>query len=214
MMNLQTLSFQKFRQIHNSGYTLDHYYLLLCIERGEDVKILCKESPKLEALYQGIYRKGFITEAQVLTLTGKEFIKFVQEIETTSDTTTVILKKKPEDEVFEQWWKAYPGTDTFEHKGKKFSGTRSMRKAKEECRKKLNAILEEGEYTIGDLVDALKLEVLQRKNNSVANNENNVTFMQNSLTYLNQRTFEPYIELIKSGVDIAETKTNTGGTDI
>jgi hypothetical protein len=36
--------------------------------------------------------------------------------------------------------------------------------------------------------------------------------MQNSLTYLNQRSFEPFIELIKEGHKIEETKSNS--TDI
>jgi hypothetical protein len=38
--------------------------------------------------------------------------------------------------------------------------------------------------------------------------------MQNSLTYLNQRTFEPFIELIKAGVKVVEQPTDIGGTDI
>ena len=42
-----------------------------------------------------------------------------------------------------------------------------------------------------------------------------MTFMQNSVTYLNQRAFEAYIELINDGakIDIAPQKP-TGGTDI
>lgn len=208
---MNNLSFQKFQQLHNSGYTLDHLYLLLCIEREEDVKTMCKESPKLEALYQGIYRKGLITEAQKLTLSGKEFIKYVQTVETTDETTTLKIKPSFLDD-FEKWWKTYPGTDTFLYGGKKFSGTRGLRQRKEECRKKFDAILEEGEHTAEDLVEALIFEVTQRKNNSLKDGENKITFMQNSLTYLNQRTFEPFIELIKSGVNAVETKT--GGTDI
>ena len=38
--------------------------------------------------------------------------------------------------------------------------------------------------------------------------------MQNSLTYLNQRTFEPFIELIKEGHKIVEAPQVAGGTDI
>jgi hypothetical protein len=60
---------------------------------------------------------------------------------------------------------------------------------------------------------ALNFEVLQKKNNSLKDKENKITFMQNSLTYLNQRTFEPFIELIRSGINISE-QTSTGGTDI
>jgi hypothetical protein len=38
--------------------------------------------------------------------------------------------------------------------------------------------------------------------------------MQNSLTYLNQRTFEPFIELIKEGKTVVEEPIIRGGTDI
>jgi len=42
-----------------------------------------------------------------------------------------------------------------------------------------------------------------------------MTFMQNSVTYLSQRAYEPYIELINSGEKINESQQKPkGGTDI
>jgi len=38
--------------------------------------------------------------------------------------------------------------------------------------------------------------------------------MQNSLTYLNQRSYEPFIELIKEGAKIEEAPQIVGGTDV
>jgi hypothetical protein len=38
--------------------------------------------------------------------------------------------------------------------------------------------------------------------------------MQNNLTYLNQRTFDPFVELIREGKKIEETSKPVGGTDI
>jgi len=38
--------------------------------------------------------------------------------------------------------------------------------------------------------------------------------MQNSLTYLNQRSFEPFIELVKEGKKVIEEPIVKGGTDI
>jgi hypothetical protein len=74
--------------------------------------------------------------------------------------------------------------------------------------------LSEGEYTADDLVAALEFEVLQKKENSVKTGTNKMTYMQNSMTYLNQRTFEPFIELVKEGMTVVETNKPTGGTDI
>jgi hypothetical protein len=38
--------------------------------------------------------------------------------------------------------------------------------------------------------------------------------MQNSLTYLNQRSYEAFIELIEQGIEIKESQKPTGTTDI
>ena len=115
---------------------------------------------------------------------------------------------------FEAWWKAYPGTDTFVHKGNNFTGSRSLRTKKDDCKIKFDKILEEGEYTVEEMIAALQYEVLQKKENSVKQKANKLTFMQNSLTYLNQRTFEPFIELVREGNNIVEAPQISGGTDI
>jgi len=39
-------------------------------------------------------------------------------------------------------------------------------------------------------------------------------YMQNSLTYINKRSFEPFIELINEGVTIKESSEIARGTDI
>jgi capsule polysaccharide export protein KpsE/RkpR len=91
-----------------------------------------------------------------------------------------------------------------------------MRVKKDDCKLKFKKILDEGEYTIDELVAALEYEVLQKKENSVKAGENKLKYMQNSLTYLNQRTFEPYIELIKEGniVPTEEHGAPSGSVDI
>jgi len=187
--------------------------LLLQIDSGEDVKTLCEESLKLGALYHSIYRKGFITLDDKLTLAGREFISFMNEQEEIAPDVTY-KKKKPNVSDFEMWWKTYPPTDTFSHKGKTFTGTRAMKVKKDECKVKFNRILEEGEYTAQELIEALNFEVGQKKDNSVKEKTNKLKFMQNSLTYLNQRSFEPYIELIREGAQVEEANKPTGGTDI
>jgi hypothetical protein len=186
--------------------------MLLQIEQDIDVKNLSLESPKLGVLYQGIYRKGLVSDVGKLTLTGKELIKFVTE-EQKPDAKIKRKATTPTSD-FEKWWKAYPGTDTFVYEGKSFTGTRSLRTKKDDCKAKFAKILEEGEYTVQDMIEALEFEVLQKKNNSIKDKTNKLTFMQNSLTYLNQRTFEPFIELIKAGIKIVEPPKSTGGTDI
>lgn len=165
---------------------------------------------KIAALYQTLIRKGLISDAdEKVTTLGKELLVFMNTKEATK-----IVKKKPETSEFEEWWKAYPGTDIFTHKGKKFTGSRSLRRDKDECKLKFDKILLEGEYTAAELTQALLFDVEQKKENSVKTGTNRLTFMQNSLTYLNQRSYEPFIELIKEGAKIEEAPKITGGTDI
>jgi hypothetical protein len=207
-----SMTFYQFEELHKKGYSLDIIFLLKQIESGCDVRTLCAESPKLEVLHHTIYRKGLINEKDTLTLTGKALLEF---IDSKKVVENVELKKvKIPISGFDDWWKAYPGTDTFSYGGKTFSGTRSLRTKKEDCKTKFTKILEEGEYTVQDMIDALNFEVEQKKQNSVKEKTNRLSFMQNSLTYLNQRTFEPFIELVKAGIKVVEQPTNTGATDI
>lgn len=199
-----------FEEILKAGYSLDIIYFLKLIEEGADATALC-ENPKMSVLCQTLRRKGLLSESFKLTLIGKSVLGFLDE-EGTPETK--LVKKKQDSNDFDEWWKAYPGTDTFTHKGKDFTGTRSMRVKKDDCKAKLNAILQEGEYTIEELIAALKYEVLQKKENSYASKTNKLSYMQNSLTYLNQRTFEPFIELIREGKTIKEKPIIKGGTDI
>ena len=77
-----------------------------------------------------------------------------------------------------------------------------------------NKILLEGDYTSEQLVEALKYDVQSKKDNSISTGTNNLTFMQNSLTYLNKKTFEPFIEIIKEGKEIKNNDYYAGSTDI
>lgn len=207
---MQINKWQKFANLHQKGFNLDQMFLLSQIDHGNDVKSFVKPSIKLEVLYYGLYRKGLITEEGGITLLGRKMLDFLQE--TTEETTT--LKVEIPESCFADWWKAYPGTDTFTHKEKKFSGSRSLRQKKEECKTKFNKILEEGQYTCDELIAALQYEVLQKKEASVKAGTNRMMYMQNSLTYLNQRSFESFVELIKEGNKIDENNTFEGGTDI
>lgn len=213
MMARLDLTFSHFEQLLKKGYSLDTIFLLKIIHKEKcNIKDMCADDVKLSALYQGLVRKGLVSEDCKILIEGKNILEFLSSPIEESGTLT---KKKPiEDDRFNLWWNAYPGTDTFAHKGVSFSGSRSLRTGKEDCKLKLNKILEEGEYTLEQMVEALKFDVLQKKENSVKNRANKLTYMQNSLTYLNQRSFEPFIELIKEGAKIQEVPKIVGGTDI
>lgn len=210
MKKLDDVTFAQFTQIQKNGYSLDVLYLLTLVQKGMDVKASCEDSVKLKALYQTLYRKGLVTEEGSITVIGGQLLNFVDD----DSPVEKIVKKLVTDTDFDVWWKTYPGTDTFTYRGVSFSGSRGLRKDKEQCKLKFDKILNEGEYTAKDLIAALEYEVTQNKENSIKNKANKLTYMQNSLTYLNQRTFEPFIELIKEGNTIVKQTIVSGGTDI
>lgn len=209
-MNLKITPYH-FEELIKKSYSLDVIYLLKLIEQQMDVQPLCERSMKISALYQTLIRKGLIsTSDEKITTEGIELLRFIETKEATK-----IIKRKPDTTQFEEWWKVYPGTDTFTHKGKKFTGNRGLRQNKDECRLRFDKILLEGEYTAAELIEALEFDVLQKKENSVKTGTNRLSYMQNSLTYLNQRSYEPFIELIKEGGKVIEEAPKpTGGTDI
>jgi hypothetical protein len=208
-MNIKVTPYH-FEQLVKDGYTLDMIFLLKLIEEEFDITTLCEGDKKTEVLFQTLRRKGLISDKQRLTLLGKNLLEFMN----TRAKTTKIVKKTETFAEFERWWAAYPGTDIFVHKGKSFTGGRTLRVHKDDCQVKLNTILSEGEYTIDQLVAALEYEVKQKKENSFKTGTNRLTYMQSSNTYLTQRSFQNYIELINQGVEIQETPPPVTGTDI
>jgi hypothetical protein len=196
-----------YEELIKKSYSLDHIFLLKLIHENYDVTNLVEDSLKISAIHQGLIRKGLITDNGALTTIGVELLVFLDTKEQTK-----LVKKKSITSDFEEWYKTFPGTDTFTHKGKTFTGSRNLRQNPADCRIKFDKILIEGEYTVKELIEALKFDVLQKKEASVQENTNKLKYMQNSLTYLNQRSYEPYIELIKQGIQIKETQSN--GTDV
>jgi len=183
--------------------------MLQLIKEKIDISEMLEGSVKISTIHQSLIRKGLITDqGDELTLIGKELLEFI-------DTPMInkFVKRKPDTNDFDNWWKAFPGTDSFTYKDKTFAGSRTLRQNKEGCKLKFDKILLEGEYTAQDMIDALEYDILQKKENSIKQKANKLTYMQNSLTYLNQRSFEPFIELIKQGKQINEAQ-DTGGTDI
>jgi hypothetical protein len=208
-MNIKVTPYH-FEQLLKDGYTLDMIFLLKLIDEEFDIKTLAEGGPKTDMLCQTLRRKGLVSEQFKITVLGRNLLEFMN----TRAKTSKIVKKTQTFAEFERWWAAYPGTDIFTHKGKSFSGGRTLRVNKDECQLKLDAILAEGEYTVDQLIAALEYEVTQKKENSFKTGTNRLTYMQGSITYLNQRSFQNYIELINQGVVIKEADEPIKGMDI
>lgn len=204
------LTIEGFKQLQTYGIDLNHLFILECLSEGTDVANHTSSS-KVEAWKQNLYRKSLITENGEVTILGKELLTTLSSNGSPREVVQRIRNKGDDD--FEMWWKFYPTTDMFEWKGRKFDGSRGLRQRKEECRKKFNEILLEGEHSAEDLSRALMREIRLKKEQSLKDNENKMKYMQNSATYLNQRTYENFIHPKK---DVAESNdtSSRGAVDI
>ena len=208
---MMMLSFEEnnLKELIKTGISLEMVVLLKVIERGDDVEEYVKNSSKLENCLTTIIRKSLYHEGK-LSLEGVKILEFLS-----SPTEGVkLVKKKPDEEGFNKWWNTYKATDSFTYKGKSFPGSRSLRVKKDDCKLKLNAILKEGEYTTDELISALELEIKQKMENSIKTGQNKLSYMKNSLTYLNQRDFEGFIDLIREGYKTKEVSTTSNETYI
>ena len=207
-MNL-TLTFSHFKELTKAGYSLDMLCFITLVQEGNDVDEMCTDDSKMKMLHQTVRRKGLLSESNKITIIGNEVLSFLNE-----EIEQPKIPNKKKDSDFDKWWNRYPGTDTFTYKSQSFTGTRGMRVKKDECKIKFDSIVGEGEYKPTELIAALEYEILQKKENSIKTKVNRLTFMQNSLTYLNQRSFEPFIELIRDGKTIKESAEPIKGMDI
>jgi hypothetical protein len=182
----------------------------MLIKEGHDTEALIKGNPKLEGMHQTLLRKFLINEENKLTVIGYELLDFMN-----TKIATAIVKKKASTKEFDEWWEAFPSTDHFEHQGRVFTGSRGMRVQKEKCKLKFNAIINEGTYTARQIIDATKLVVTLKKNASVKKKTNELTYLQNSYTFLDKDHYVPFIEMLDKGpVVIEDQQAPRGGTDI
>jgi hypothetical protein len=212
-----TLNLNKFQDLIKKGYSIDVVFMLFAF-KSADLGALCNGSAKISALYQSLTRKGLITESgDKLTTIGEDLLKYIPVEKDKSDEVidnefVPFIKKKIISEEFLRWWNEFPPTNNFSYKGREFQGCRTLRQNKDDCKLKFDKILFEGEYTADEIIEALKLDVFRKKEQSVRTGENKFTYMQNSLTYLNQLSFESYIEDIRmgKGIENAVNKTYDG----
>lgn len=188
---------------------IDHLLILECLYNN-DLDMLDKYDKNMtieRALnnYQCLERKELIVPSDdevyyCISLLGKEFYEELLGLSMGLTVTPVDLRSK-RDQEFEEFWQAYPSTGNWTaDDGRKFLSSRSLRAGKKEDNKRLyNRIINEGRYTHSDILSCLNYEIDIKKKQSIATGVNHLQYMQGSITWLNQRTFENFISEVRSG---------------
>jgi len=204
---LENINVKVIEKLEDLRLNLSHLWLLEGIDKGT-----CNSSTN-ELLFQALERKAFIFNG-ALTQNGKDFLLSLEEdtkfnVSSIKNEIKAIKEKNRID--FDKWWhEIFPSTDNFEWKGKKFSGSRSLRIKKEVCKKYFQEMVKSGEFSADDINSGTENHVRNAMDQSLRSGENKVSYIANAERYLRERMFAPYIKLsvkkeespITTGVDI------------
>lgn len=195
-----------FIQLQKKGYTIDMVLILSWVNKNLDIEHIIKGSKKIEILYKSIKRKGLITEDDKLSQIGIEILDFIS-----LKSNTTLIKPKVIVSEFDEWWNIFPPNDKFTIKNKKFGPTRAFKTKKEDCRLKFNKMVLDGEFTAKQIINATLYDINLKKERSFKKNNNQLKYLQNSHTYLYQKTFSGFVDM---KVTIVKKITKMGSIDI
>lgn len=197
MKKLFNIQAGDFKEVVRVGLSLDMIYIIERVLEGEDVSSFGNE--KIGAVIQTLRRKGYISEKNTVTESGKALYSSLLE-----ENKPIKLKKlTAKTEEWQTFLAVYPVNNTFIWKGKKFDGDRGIRKNTEAGKILFTKILNEGEYTTADLCNAVVAESIQKMESSWKSGENKMKYFVNTESYLRQRGFENFIE---EGRELTETQ--------
>ena len=158
--------------------------------------------PKVGSWMQNLKRRGFVSkDRDEVTLAGKLLYRMIKE-----DKDEELFVKV--DASFDEWWKVYPATDMFEHRGKQFTGGQKKNLKKAQCKLIFERYVNEGKFTAEEIIEGTRYHMEVVKDLSIQKRDNQMRFVPNSLRYLNELVFEPYVALWrknKNKVDLTNT---------
>lgn len=208
------------QKLKSDRLTADHVFILqLLFNRQFDLLDLYdKNFTEERALlnYQGLERKQLIVpdpadhSYYIISLEGTDYFLSLVALRNNTSYQPQALSRQEKNRAFDEWWNTYPSTTYWvAGDGRVFTGDRALRSGtQEENRKLYFKILNEGIYAHQQLLACLKYEIAAKKRQSLQNGSNCLHFMQNSLTYLRNRTFEHFMELSRQGEVQEDTISN------
>jgi len=186
---LEKISLTQIKQLHELRLNLDHLWALDRLVAGKPVD-------EDSVIVQGLKRKLFLVDNTV-TPAGKEFYEMIvnmKPLDSNISAKAVIKKQRDAGNAhFNEWWKVYPSSNEFTYKGKNFAGLQKKNLNKTECCAKFMEITATGEFTPEQVIEGTKNHIETAKEQSFRTGDNKLTYIPNSLRYLRERYFEPFI---------------------
>lgn len=183
---LKDINYGQISYVSKLGLSLSHMKYLEDLFEGKD--------PPRDKFYRKLESLGMVVD-DVITPHGRNYYSnFLKTKGVLKKTRAGVIKKGLYTTEFLEWWETYPSSDNFEYQGEIFSGVRGLRTKKDECSAKYELVKQELGHQM--LLDCLKYEVDSRIDQSSVRGENLLTFMKATISYLNNRGFEPYVPLV------------------
>jgi len=198
-----------FIELHKKGYTMDMVVILDWANRGLSLDHIIGGSKKIEAIHNTMLRKGLLTDENKITAIGAEILTFISK-----KTNRKFEKPKVKKGDFDKWWSVFPSNDKFEIGNRKFGPTRSFKTLKEDCRLMFNKMVLDKEFTAQEIIDATLYDVNLKKKRSYTKNSNQLKYLQNSATYLRQKTFMGFVGMGTGEDQLPKSRISKGSIDI
>lgn len=194
-VNLGIVQLSVVQYLEKIGLNLSHLFVLLSV--GYENKL---DVPAV--LLATLERKNYLLNGN-LTNEGSLIVdKYFHPEKIDVETAKKELKavKSELNSQFLIWWEHYPVGNTWKddeaHGSKLYKGTRGFRTQKDNCEKLYLKALADG-YTPQQMLDAIDYEVDEKKKESRRTGQNKLDYMINTHTYLLNRLFVNFIEMMK-----------------
>jgi len=176
--------------LHSLKLTLSHIEFLRYYQEDNQQYLPSKHKFKTD-----LQNLGYVWSEE-LTERGRELIQEYDNWNGVYVPKEPIPKKdnKVYNSQFIEWYDSFPSSDIFTYKDQTFKGTRSLKKDKDKCEVKYLETLREIPHET--MLELLRISVETYMEKSLISGRNELSFFNNSLTYLNQGVWKRYVPLL------------------
>ncbi len=199
------------KKLREFNLDFNHLFILECYKVPEDREFLEEfKIPSLKDINMSIAHQLLVKEEYlvadpensekfIISVKGEEFLENCSPYTLGSMViTTKIsrLEEKTLDDKFEEWWKLYPRTGSWEteDKAKKYISSRNLKNLKKEAAKKRYLALLNQNLSHEELIGGLKYELKLKKLDSVKTNSNKMEYFKGMESYLNSQQYLNFME--------------------
>ena len=197
-------------RLKEANLDFNHLFILECYKHPEDreflneFKIPSLRDISLSMAHQFLIKEQYLvvdpenSEKYIISVKGDEFLNSVSGVTFgpfIQGPLIDITPTKTLDDKFEEWWKLYPRTGSWETEDKKkYISSRNLKNLKKEKAKEKYLALLNQKLSHEELIGGLKYEIKLKKLDSVKTNSNKMEYFKGMESYLNSQQYLNFME--------------------